>query len=386
MVKTAIGNANVVEGRAETSYIIPSDTTPGTHTLYATYVQNDHFMTGTGYNTAEIRIPTVTTISDVLASIGETATFTAQVKYNTTQNVNEGTVQFKMGGTNIGTPVNVVNGTATLQYEIPSNTEDGTVISAIFIETNTYGASQSENGTLSIREGTSVVVSNLSANLGTEITITANITDSNGDNVTTGQAQLYIDNTASGEPANVVNGVVSFNYSVANNAVLGGHTIKVSYLQNSTYDPADGTATLTIRTPTTLTPVNVSTNKGSQVPIVIRVTGPNSISIPEGTVKIKVGSGEPVTANVGVNGEATINYDVPNNATGTISFTAEYVENTNYQGSVTSTSGIITIRKGTVIVVDSVKAELGDTITLGSSVSDENNDLVTEGTVNYEIE
>ena len=386
MTKTTIGNSTVSDGQAETTYVIPGDTSPGVHTIYANYLENDNYMSGTGYNTAEIRIPTVTTVVDVLASIGETATFTANVKYNTTQNVNEGTVQFQLGGTNIGTPVVVSNGVATLQYEIPSNATDGTTIKAIFIETNIYGASQSSNGTLSIREGTNVSITSISANRGSSATITANITDSSGDPVASGQAQLYIDNTASGSPVNVSNGVVTFTYNVANNAVLGGHTIKVSYLQNSTYDPADGTATLTIRTPTTLTPVNISANKGSNVTITIRVTDINSSSVPEGTVSITVGNGEGVTATVGVNGEASISYTIPQNASGTISFNATYLENTNYEGSSTSTAGVITVRKGTVIVVDSVKAELGDTITLSSTVTDEDSNLVNMGTVTYEIE
>ena len=386
MTRTNIGTATVENGVAETTYTIPGDATTGSRTLYATYQQNDNYMLAEGYNTIEIRIPTVTTIEDVLASIGETATFTANVKHHTTQNVDEGTVQFQMGGVNIGTPAAVSNGVATLQYEIPSNTEDGTEITAVFIETNTYGASTSAAGTISIREGTNVLVQNLSANRDTTATITATVTDASGDNVNTGQAQLYIDNTISGEPVNVVNGAVSFSYSVANNAILGGHTIKVAYLQNDTYDPAEGTATLTVRTPTTLTAVNVSGNKGATIPVTVRVTDPNSTAIIDGTVNITVGQGTAIPATVGSSGEATINYEIPSDASGTIEFTAEYVENVNYQGSTMETTGVITVRKGITIVVDSVKAELGDEITLGSTITDENSQLVDEGTVNYEIE
>ena len=386
MARQQIGTASVANGIAETTYVIPGDATTGNRTLYATYEQNDDYMLAEGYNTIEIRVPTETTVDNVLASIGETATFSATVKHHTSQNVNEGTVQFQLGGVNIGSPVNVSNGIATLQYEIPSNTEDGTEITAIFIETLTYGASSSAAGILSIREGTNVVVGNLSANRGTTATITATVTDADGDNVSTGQAQLYVDNTLSGEPVNVVGGSVSFSYDVANNAVVGGHSIKVSYLQNDTYDPADGTATLTVRTPTTLTAVNVSGNKGATVPVTIRVTDPNSSAIIDGTVNITVGEGTPQSATVGTSGEATIQYEIPSNASGTISFTATYVENVNYQGSVMAADGIITVRKGVTIVVDSVKAELGDEITLGATVTDENSALVDEGTVNYEIE
>lgn len=386
MTRTNIGTATVEEGVAETTYTIPGDATTGSRTLYATYEQNDNYMLAEGYNTIEIRIPTVTTIEDVLASIGETATFTANVKHHTNQNVDEGTVQFQMGGVNIGTPAAVSNGVATLQYEIPSNTEDGTEITAIFIETTTYGASTSAAGTISIREGTNVLVQNISANRDSTATISATITDASGDNVNTGQAQLYVDNTISGEPVNVVNGQVSFSYSVANNAILGGHTIKVSYLQNDTYDPADGTATLTVRTPTTLTAVNVSGNKGATIPVTVRVTDPNSTAIIDGTVNITVGQNTAIPATVGSSGEATINYEIPSTASGTIEFTAEYVENVNYQGSTMATAGVITIRKGITVVVDSVKAELGDEITLGATITDEDSQLVNEGTVNYEIE
>ncbi|RAP49742.1 MAG: hypothetical protein BZ138_07285 [Methanosphaera sp. rholeuAM270] len=395
MTKTQIGTASVSSGEATTEWTIPSDVTPGSHTIYATYVQNDNYMTATGYNTAEIRIPTVTTITDVVGSIGETVTLTANVKYNTNQNVNEGTVQFQCKTaeeseyTNIGTAVNVSSGVATLQYTIPNNVDDGTVldIRATFIETTTYGASVSAAGDLAIREGTTVVVQNISANRDTSATITATITDSDGDNVDSGQAQLYIDNTASGQPQSVSDGSVSFTYSVANNAVLGGHSIKVSYIENDDYEGADGTATLTVRTPTTLTAVNVSANKGDQnVPLTVNVTDPNNAAVPSGTVQITVGNGSAVDAVVNSSGVATINYNIPNDASGTITFSAVYVENTNYQGSTMAVDGVITVRLGTTIVVDSIKAELGDTIDLSSTVTDENSDVVDEGTVNYEIE
>ena len=388
MTKTTIGTASVSSGSAQTTYTIPGDVTPGQHTLYATYAQNDHFMEGIGYNTAEIRVPTTTTITTpITASIGETTTFTAHVTHHTNQNVNEGTVQFQLGGVNIGSPQNVnSNGIATLQYEIPSNTVDGTAIKAIFIETTTYGSSQSANGTLRIRSNVNVVVTNVSANRNSTATISATITDSNGDNITQGQAQLYIDNTASGTPVSISNGAVSFTYSVANNATVGSHSIKVTYIQNEDYDSADGTAILTVRTPVTLTAVNVSGNKGSTISVTIRVTDSNNASITSGTVNITVGLDSPVSASVGSGGEATIQYSIANDASGTVSFTGQYVENNNYQGATTSTNGVITIRKGTTVTVDSIKAELGDEITLGATVTDENSNLVNEGTVTYEIE
>ena len=387
MTRTQIGTATVSNGVAETTYTVPADTTPGSHTLYAVYQQNDDYMTAEGYNSAQIRIPTEITVSDVLASIGETATFTAYVKHHTNQNVDAGTVQFQLGGSNIGTPVTVTNGVATLQYEIPSNTSDGTAITATFIQTNTYGSSTtSSSGTLSIRGSTNVTVTNVSANRSSTATINATVTDSEGDPITSGQAQLYIDNTISGEPQTVSDGQVSFSYSVANNAVVGSHTIKVTYIQNNSYDSADGTGTLIVRTPTVLTAVDVSANKGTTASLTILVKDENGTAIPNGTVNITVGNDSPVSATVNASGEATISYSVPNNASGTISFTATYVENTNYQAGSTSTAGVITIRKGVTVVVDSVQGELGESITLSASITDEDSQSVNEGTVNYELD
>ncbi|RAP44332.1 MAG: hypothetical protein BZ136_08890 [Methanosphaera sp. rholeuAM74] len=291
-----------------------------------------------------------------------------------------------MGGNNIGTPVNVVNGVATLQYEIPSNTADGTAIKAIFIETNTYAASESAAGSIKIRESTNVVVNDISANRDTSITITASVTDEDGDPINKGKARLYIDNTLNGELRSVSNGTVSFPYTVADNAVLGGHTIKVVYVQNDDYDSADGTGQLIVRTPTSLSPVNVSANKGSTIPVTVNVKDSNNQVVPNGTVNITVGNGEAVAATVNASGEATIQYEVPNNATGTINFTAAYIENNNYQSSTMSTNGVITIRKGVTVVVDSLKANIGDTVTLSSTITDENDNVVTAGTVDYEIE
>ena len=388
MTKTKIGTAIVTNGEAVYEWTIPSTMPVGTSTIYGTYLENNTYMAGEAYNTLEVRVGTVTTVTNVLASKGETATFTATVKYNTNQNVNEGTVQFQLGSSNIGSPVNVSNGIATLQYTIPTTgVESGATIKAYFLETTNYGASTSNTATLTLRGGTNVTVNSISANRGTNATITATITDSNGDPVTTiDKAKLYIDNTYQSEVSAISNaGVVTFTYAVANNAIVGSHTIKVQYLQTNTQDAGEGTATLTVRTPTTLSPVNVSANAGSSVPVTIRVVDANNTPIPTGTINITVGEGSPISATVNASGEATITYNVPANATGTISFSGVYVEDNNYQGSSTVSNGVITIRQATSVVVDSKKANIGDTINLTATVTS-GQTMVDEGSLDFEVE
>ena len=166
---------------------------------------------------------------------------------------------------------------------------------------------------------------------------------------------------------------------------MGSHVIKVQYQQNDSYDAGEGTGTLTVRTPTTLTAVNISANAGSTIPLTIIVKDPNNTPIPSGTVNITVGSESPVPASVNASGEATIQYQVPQNASGTISFNATYVQNNNYQGSTMTTAGVITIRKATSVVVDSKKANIGDTINLSATVTS-GQEMVDEGTLDFEIE
>ena len=395
MTKTQLGNKAVSNGVAQIEYTVP-DGQQGLYTLYATYEENDHYETCVNSTSYRIRIPTVITVENTRASYGEEAVFVAHVKHHTNQNVDAGTVQFQVGGTNIGTPVNVVNGVATLTFdEAPNSWDDNADITASFIQTDLYGGSvTSTPATLFMRDDTTVLVSNISGNRDSNVTIEATITSGAGAdlvNVNEGTAKLYIDNTVQGNEVNVVNGQVSFTYHIADNAVTGGHTIKVEYVPATTdaeYDPSESTAVLTVRIPTVLTAVNVIGNKGATVPVTINAKDQNNTSLTSGTVSITIGSESPQTAIIGANGEATINYTIPQTAEGgdVISFTASYVEDVNYQGSTMATSGTISVRYGTGIVVDSVQAELGDTITLSSTVTDENEDLVNEGSVVYEIE
>ena len=386
MTRTKIGTATVTDGTATTNYTIPSILTTGEHTLYAIFEETDTHETGTGYNTLMIRYGTSTTINNAIASIGETITLTANVTATDNSTINEGTIQFMVGNSNVGSPVNVSNGTATYNYTVPSNTSDGTIIKAIYIATDNYATSTSSDGVLSIREDVTVTVNNISANREGTATITATVTDTNDDPVTSGNAQLYIDNVSVGSLVNVDNnGELEFSYSIPNDASYGSHTIKVTYQQNDRYNSEDGTGTLTVRTPVTLTPVNVSANKGGTCTVTIQVKDNNNTAVTSGTVNITVGNSSPVACTV-VSGEASTTYNVPADASGTISFSASYAQNDNYQSSNTSTNGIITIRKEVTLEVSTANAIVGETITLSSKLTDEDDDPVTSGTVEYEID
>lgn len=386
MTRIKVAEATVSSGSASASYTVPSSLATGEHDLYAVLEENTKYETAEGESTIHIRHSTVTTTSNMVVSIGEEVTFTAQVKYNTSQNVNEGTVQFVLGGSNIGSPVSVSNGVATLNYTIPSNTQTGASIVAKFIQTDNYAASQSSGNTITLRKDPTVAVQNVSANRSGTASITASVEDGEGTGINTGSAVLQIDGTQVGSAVNVTNGSVTFSYSVPANATLGSHAIKVVYQKNQTYNSAYGTASLIVRTPTSLTPVDVSVNKGGTCTVIIQVKDNNNAAVTSGTVNITVGTASPVGATVNSSGEASITYTCPANASGTVNFSGSYVENTNYMASTTSTDGVITVRKGVTISVPSKSAVLGQSVTLQASLTDEDSSAVTSGHVDFEID
>ena len=400
MTRTKIGEAEVSNGVAETTWNVPSNETVGTRTLYAVYQQNDEYMLSEAYNSAVIKIPTTTTVRNasggtvILGSVDEQVTIYADVKYNTNSNVDAGGVRFVIGSGNNARPINatavsVSNGVASVNYTITANDTTGEEIYAYYDGAGNYGDSSSSTpATFKVRENSNVVVTNLSANRGTNATIQATITDSNGENIDEGEAQLYIDNSAVGNAVSVSDGEVSFTYAVGNNEVVGAHTIKVAFAQTGNYNASEGTGTLTVRNPTTLTAVDVSANRGQQnVPLIIQVKDSLNQNVTSGTVQITVGSGSAQTATVSA-GEAQITYDIPNDAVygSTISFTATFVEDSTYQQGTTATAGVITIRKPVTLVVDDIDAELGDAVTLSASVTESDGTEITSGTVEFEID
>ena len=390
MTKIEIGTVSVNDGVAETEYTIPSNFNVGESTITAVYIQNDHYQTGQATSTATIKRPTSITVNNTLGSIGQTGTFVATVTdVLASTNVIDGTVQFKRNGTNFGSPVSAANGVFTLSQTIPGDAQTGDEITAVYQGTTTYSTCTSSTaGILTIRSDINITIQTVSANRGTTPTIVATATDGNGDPVTVGSAVLKVDGTQSGQSVTIdsTDGTFTFtSYSVANNAAVGSHTITVEYAQNDVHNATTGTGSLIVRTPTVLTAVNTSVNPG-QTGATIQVTVKDSSNndVTEGNVQIKVGTGSPVTAGVS-NGLATINYNVPANASGTISFTANYVENTNYQASTMATAGVITVRQAVTVQVADISANLADTVTLEATVTSGNAE-VDEGQLTFSIE
>ena len=390
MATIEIGTVSVSDGVAEKEYTIPSNFKVGESTIRAVYIQNDHYQTAQSTGTATIKKPTTITVNNTLATKGETGTFTATVQDVLAQTpVTEGTVQFKRNGTNFGSPVSASGGVFTLEQVVPNDAATGDEITAVYQGTSTYSTCTSTTaGILTLRGDINITVQTLSANRGATPSIVATATDGSGNPVTVGSAVLKIDGVQSGEAVtiNSTTGTFTFtSYTVPNSAAVGSHTITVEYARNNQFNEQTGIGSLIVRTPVTLTPVNTSVNPGQTgASIQVNVRDESNHDVTEGTVEITIGANTPVSAAVS-NGIATITYDVPSNASGTISFGATYIENNNYEADTMATSGVITVRKAVTVQVADISANLSDTVTLEATVTSGNED-VDEGQLTFTVE
>lgn len=381
-------SANVSNGVATTTYHVNGDADVGDYNLVATYQQNNTYRESSDTADFKTRIGTVITVENTIANYNEDSTFVAHVKYNSTIAVTEGQVEFRLGGYNgdiIGT-ANVDNsGTATLTYVVTETYNTGDSIYATYKGTSTYGASNtSTTGTLRIRNPLAVNVANVSANRGDTATISATFTAiESGEtvNINQGSAKLYINNVEQSTES-VSSGAASFSYSVPNDANYGVNTIKVVYQQNDDYKSTEATATLYVRSPVTLSPTAVSGNPDETITVQVNVLDYNNTAVTEGQATITI-DGTPTNVTV-VNGVASMSYTVPSNATGTISFSASYTQNSHFMAGTMSTNGTITIRKVVTVTVSDVTVNVGETATLIATVKD-GNDNVNIGNVTFEI-
>lgn len=390
MTKTKIGTATVKKGVATTKYTIGSEDAVGDFKLIGTYLENSKYKKATGEASYKVRIGTVITVLNSIGTAGEKTRFTANVKYNSTLNVNEGLVQFQLNGANIGEAVTVTGGVATLDYTLPENITDNSKISAKYLGTGTYaGSVTTKTGTLSMRQTPTILLQNKVANRGEKLQITGTITDGDGNNISTGTAQLYIDEKQVGDSVNVSSGEITFTWDIPNSTSTGSHTAKIVYAENDTYTSASATSQINIRTKVNLMNSSISGNLGDTVTLTTTVTDEYSHPVQEGQVKISINN-TTTTVTVTAEGVATTTFTIPASATegSTYVYKSEYVQNTNYEAGKSVEDGVVTIRTSVVVNLADIEANVGDNINLNATVK--TNEAVPvnvdEGTMEFYVD
>ncbi len=253
-----------------------------------------------------------------------------------------GTVQFKDGNVNLGGPVNVTNGVATLSHAFDA--AGGKSITAVFSGVAGFTGSTSQAGLIAVSDpapvdvATSVVAgAPATAKVGVVVDLSATLTPSNA----AGTVQFKDGGVNIGGAVPVVDGVATFQHTFTSagsknvTAVFTGgtgflgSTSQAVSVEVSDPLPTDVATTTTLEVPATATVGQTLTFTASVAP-----------GTAAGTVQFKDGDraiGLPVTI---VDGKATLSYSF--SSAGAKNVTAVYSGGPGFQAS-TSAQGVVTV-------------------------------------------
>lgn len=280
--------------RYTVSYKVPADFALG---RYNTGVGFDVYSYSGSQGASGVQIDVVDPAVDTTTGLQIPATAKTGDSVSLTANVGPansvGTVQFKDGGTNIGGPVTVSGGVATLPHTF--DTVGAHNISAVFTAGAGFHDSVSAAQTVDVTaDTTTTLTAPATAVVGEDVTFTASVDPS----AATGQVQFKDGGANIDGPMNVVNGQASVtrrfveagSHSVTANFVgTGGYNASNSAPAELTVKDADFGTTTTVLEPVTATvgtPVNLSATVGP-IPtggdVKFRVDGVEVGSVPVGT-------------------------------------------------------------------------------------------------------
>jgi len=206
-------------------------TTAGSHSIAAAFTGNAGFLNSTAAQSVSVTdpvVPDVTTTSTLsvpaTAETGQPVTLTANV---TPANAS-GTVQFADGGADIGAPVQVVNGTATLEHTfITAGAHD---IGAVFTGAPGFAGSSATQQQVQVSDPApgDVVTSTVltvpgSATVGQQVKLSATVS---GAGQLPGTVRFFDGATPIGDTVPVVGGVAELDHTFTTE---GPHTITAKY-------------------------------------------------------------------------------------------------------------------------------------------------------------
>lgn len=404
---TKIGEENVnSQGQATLTHNIANNAEAGDYEIKATYVQNDTYKTSEDTATLEIRRPLDITVTRVAGSLGETVTLQANIQSGGTNIPNKAdNVVFKINNqpVNNGTPVSVVNGVATCTVTVssPLVSIGSNTITVEYIKDSTY-ENKIGTGELYIADDLAItvqdVVTSKNTSFGVSLTIPSIETAkreglvvaviiANGDTVL---EEKEISNEQSADYAlnDFVGGTHNVEFTGVANA--GNYTIEVYTNKTDEFNPGYVTGTLTVKQDTliSLSPAIQSANQGETKNLGAIITDENGGTVTLGQIQITYPDSTTQTVAVGSSNPNTFTYQVPSNANDgdELEYTIQYLAgNAPYEDSEILTGKII-IRNTTYIAIEDVTTTTGGTAELTAIVKDGDNELVTEGEVEFEVE
>ena len=372
-----VGTANVNNGLATFSWLIPFNWNAGSYNLVADYLGTPNYLTSTDTNTLTVdKTPTSTVVDAKHDFAGQTVDLVAHVT-DTYGNVNDGVVQFTVDGVNVGT-ANVNNGLATFSWLIPFNWNAGSYnLVADYLGTPNYLTSTDTNTLTVDKTPTSTVVDAKHNFAGQTVDLVAHVTDTYG-NVNEGQVQFEV-GSAIPFNVNVVNGIAEIDWLIPSNWNAGSYNLVANYLGTSNIDISTDTNTLTVDPIPTAIIVNpLSGFKGDVVDLVATLTDTyNNVPVSDKTVQFSVNNNIIGNTTTNVLGIATLPYTILQNS-GIYTILAEFIQDTKYATS-SNTNNLTVTHTPTNTIINALTGNKGETVNLTAALTDTLHQMTISG-------
>ncbi|MCA1008893.1 Ig-like domain-containing protein [Rhodococcus hoagii] len=353
---TNIGNPVTVAGGQA---ILPHTfTTTGVHSITADFIAGSGFVNSSApAQTVTVNAPTSTTLqAPTSATTGTPVTLSASV----TPTNAAGTVQFKDNGTDIGTPVAVASGAASLPHTF--TTGGAHAITAVFTGNAGFAGSTAPAQTVNVSVPDVATSTTLTvpqtAQTNQSVTLSATVAPT----PTSGTVQFKDGSTNIGAPVALVNGVATLPHSFAS---AGSPSITAEFSGSTGFASSVSAAqSVTVTEPDVETSLSVTAPASATTGSSVDLTATVSPSGAQGTVQFKV-NGSPVGAPQTVSGgAASLPYTF--NAAGSFAVTAEFA------GAAGFTNATAAAQAVTVSVPDAVTSltlDVPATAVTGTSVN-----------------
>ncbi|MBR3214536.1 MAG: Ig-like domain repeat protein, partial [Methanosphaera sp.] len=314
-------------------------------------IKNNQLTSSQGYGDETINAPltankenniieTTTTLAVPESIATNTAiTLTATVTTADGTPINGGTVTFTKGNEAIA-QTTVTDGIATATITFTQEEEDVTIV-ASYTPTSTGLSTSSAEAATSIQAPiTQLNIAEIDMTAGETVTLTARVTDQNGNNINGGKVTFKVNGKtvkdASGKViyAKVVDGVATAQYTVPDSLAGKDVNITASYSGSAKYNKESTTITKTVaaQEPTlTITPITDDVQTGSTITLKAKIAAGDK-AITNGKIVFKINgktvkdaNGKVIYAHVDANGEVSIDYNLGNLKTGTYTIEATFI-------------------------------------------------------------
>lgn len=287
----------------------------GSHKITSAYQGGSYFTASSTTRTQTVNATPTSTTTAVTSSVnpsvsGQSVSFAATV--TGAGGTPTGTVQFIIDGANVGSPVALVNGSAT-SASVSSLSVGSHAVAAAYSGDATFAASTSSNLSQTVNKANSSAALTSSANpsvTGQSVTFTATLTAvAPGAGTPTGTVTFKDGSTTLGTGTLNASGVATFSTSTL---AAGSHSITASFAGDAKFNGSTSntvTQVVNVATPgATTTTIASSANpsvNGQPVSFTATVAPTSGGGVPTGTVQFVIDGanfGSPVTL---VNGSAT---------------------------------------------------------------------------------